>query len=503
MDALIILGAVALLALLVIRANVVLAYHWDWSVVGTYLLRTDPKTGELVPNLLLQGFFTTIRLAVWSLLLGTLVGAIGAGLLVYGRPALRWLARCGVELVRDMPPIVLIFVLYFFVSSQLMPLLGLQRLLQSAPAWLLGAIAALLAPPERINDFLSGLACLALLAGAYITEILRAGLQSIPLGQIEAGRALGPAWLHSVPPGGASPGGAQRAAGAGRSVHHLDQGQLAGGADLDPGADLHDHRGLIHHPALFRGVAVHRSAVFLRLLLPVPAVRRAGAALAARLTRIACSIPLDRSGLHVGVLGVPFSDDAHAYGVIPVPIAVLGGARGPTLLISAGVHGDEYEGQIVLRRLLREIDPARLTGRLILLPALNLPAVRVARRCSPIDGANMNRAFPGDPDGGPTAQIAHYVERELLPLCQAALDLHSGGTASEYLPCAYVYAGGPLAEAKTRLAHAFAAPLAVVIGTTAETRSLSAACERAGRADDRRRARRRGAGGYGGAGCSR
>jgi polar amino acid transport system permease protein len=191
MDALIILGAVALLALLVIRANVVLAYHWDWSVVDTYLLRTDPKTGELVPNLLLQGFFTTIRLAVWSLLLGSLVGAIGAGLLVYGRPALRWLARCGVELVRDMPPIVLIFVLYFFVSSQLMPLLGLQRLLQSAPAWLLEAIAALLAPPERINDFLSGLACLALLAGAYITEILRAGLQSIPLGQIEAGRALG------------------------------------------------------------------------------------------------------------------------------------------------------------------------------------------------------------------------------------------------------------------------------------------------------------------------
>ena len=85
MDALIILGAVALLALLVIRANVVLAYHWDWSVVGTYLLRTDPKTGELVPNLLLQGFFTTIRLAVWSLLLGSLVGAIGAGLLAQDR----------------------------------------------------------------------------------------------------------------------------------------------------------------------------------------------------------------------------------------------------------------------------------------------------------------------------------------------------------------------------------------------------------------------------------
>jgi predicted deacylase len=202
--------------------------------------------------------------------------------------------------------------------------------------------------------------------------------------------------------------------------------------------------------------------------------------MAARMTRISCSIPLDAPGLHIGHLGVPFSDDAHAYGVIPAPIAVLGGAPGPTVLLSAGVHGDEYEGQIVLRRLLRDLDPARLAGRLILLPALNLPAVRAARRCSPVDGANMNRAFPGDPDGGPTAQLAHYVEQELLPRCQAAVDLHSGGTASEYLPCAYVYAGGPMAEAKMRLARAFGAPLSVLVGTTAETRSLSAACERCG-----------------------
>ena len=196
------------------------------------------------------------------------------------------------------------------------------------------------------------------------------------------------------------------------------------------------------------------------------------------MTRITCSIPLDEAGRHIGYLGVPFSDDAHAYGVIPVPIAVLSGAPGPTMLLSAGVHGDEYEGQIVLRRLLRDLGPTSLRGRLILLPALNLPAVRAARRCSPVDGVNMNRAFPGDPDGGPTAQLAHYVEQKLLPLCQAAVDLHSGGTASEYLPCAYVYAGGPMAGSKKRLSNAFGVPLAVVVGATAETRSLSAACER-------------------------
>jgi predicted deacylase len=80
----------------------------------------------------------------------------------------------------------------------------------------------------------------------------------------------------------------------------------------------------------------------------------------------------------------------------------------------------------------------------------------------------------------PTAQIGFYVEHVLLPLCDAAVDLHSGGAASEYVPCAYVYAGGPMAAAKAAMAQAFGADLAMVVGKTAETRSLSAACERQG-----------------------
>ena len=199
-----------------------------------------------------------------------------------------------------------------------------------------------------------------------------------------------------------------------------------------------------------------------------------------RVSRIACSIDLDGAGRRVGFLGVPFSDDAHAYGVIPVPIAVLVGGAGPTVLLTAGVHGDEYEGQIVLRRLLREIDPTTLSGRIILMPAVNLPAVRAARRISPLDGGNMNRAFPGSADGGPTAQIAHWIETVLLPQCDAALDLHSGGRTAEYLPCGYVYEGGPCAVEKIALAHAFGAPITVLVGSTAEDRSLSAAAERVG-----------------------
>jgi polar amino acid transport system permease protein len=191
LDLAIILAVVAGLGALVIRANIVLDHRWNWSVIPTYLVRNDPATGTWEANLLLQGFFTTIRLAIWSLLIGTVVGTVAATMRVSGRPALRWLARGFVELVRNIPPIVLIFVGYFFVSSQVMPGLGIDRALRMAPAMVQLGAASMLAGPERINDFLAGLACLGLLAGAYMTEIIRAGLQSVPASQVEAGRALG------------------------------------------------------------------------------------------------------------------------------------------------------------------------------------------------------------------------------------------------------------------------------------------------------------------------
>ena len=176
---------------LAIRANAVLGYRWDWSVVGAYLVRTDPATGQLATNLLLQGFFTTVRLAVWSLAMGAVLGCAVAAMRLSSRPALRWLGRVFVELVRNVPPVVLIFVFYFFVSSQVMPTLGLDRAVAAAPAWLQHAAAIVLSPAARLNDFIAGLACLGLLAGAYAAEIIRAGLRSVPATQVEAGRALG------------------------------------------------------------------------------------------------------------------------------------------------------------------------------------------------------------------------------------------------------------------------------------------------------------------------
>jgi len=191
LDVAVIAGVLAALGWLGLTSERRLAYHWDWSAVFAFLLRSDPASGRIEPNLLLLGLFTTLRLAVWSLVLGMLIGTLFAAMRVARRPALRWLARLYVELVRNAPPIVLIFVFYFFISSRIMPLLGISAALVGAPGWLQDVVSVLLAPPERVDDFLSGLACLGLIAGAYITEILRAGLQSVPGSQIEAARALG------------------------------------------------------------------------------------------------------------------------------------------------------------------------------------------------------------------------------------------------------------------------------------------------------------------------
>lgn len=199
-------------------------------------------------------------------------------------------------------------------------------------------------------------------------------------------------------------------------------------------------------------------------------------------TRVRCDIDFAAGGRQVSHLRVPHSDDRHAYGAVAVPIAVLAHGEGPTVLLTAGNHGDEYEGQIVLRRLLREIDPSEVRGRMIVLPALNAPAVSAATRVSPLDGGNMNRAFPGDPDGGPTAQIAHYLEHVVLPMCDYALDLHSGGSASVYVPCAFVRRAGDAAllSRKIAAAEAFGAPYSLIVDGIAENRSLSAACDRQG-----------------------
>ncbi len=149
-------------------------------------------------------------------------------------------------------------------------------------------------------------------------------------------------------------------------------------------------------------------------------------------TLISSDVDFAAEGKHSGYLRVPHSVDNSAYGWLPVPITVIRNGEGPTLVLSAGVHGDEYEGQVALAELATELSPEHIRGRLILLPMVNLPAAKHGRRISPLDSGNLNRLYPGNPVGSPSEMIAHYHEEVILPLADYAVDLHSGGSSLHY-----------------------------------------------------------------------
>ena len=153
---------------------------------------------------------------------------------------------------------------------------------------------------------------------------------------------------------------------------------------------------------------------------------------------VSCDLDLESPGKRTGNLRLIHSDNVYAGSVVPIPIAVIANGEGPSVILSAGTHGNEYEGQVILRELVGELTPERVNGRVIVMPSLNMPAVRDDARVSPLDGANLNRVFPGAPDQGPTMAIAGFLSEVILPHCDAGIDIHTGGAATTFLPLVYL-----------------------------------------------------------------
>ncbi|WP_321367873.1 amino acid ABC transporter permease [uncultured Desulfuromusa sp.] len=167
-----------------------LEYRWNWQVIPQYLLRHDPVEGW-VPNLLLLGLLTTVRLSFWSLFLALPIGLVAGLMRTSAHLFSRMIGGTYVTLLRNLPPLVLIFIFYFFISDQILPLLGLGELITAAPLWVQQTAKLLLAPPDQLEAFIAAIITLALFEAAYIGEIVRAGINSVESGQWEAGRALG------------------------------------------------------------------------------------------------------------------------------------------------------------------------------------------------------------------------------------------------------------------------------------------------------------------------
>lgn len=157
---------------------------------------------------------------------------------------------------------------------------------------------------------------------------------------------------------------------------------------------------------------------------------------------------------------------------------IRGKGEGPRLLIVAGVHGDEWEPMVAVRRLAGTLQPDEVRGIVTLVPVLNVPAYRAGRRVGP-DGLDLARTFPGRPDGSPTQQIA-YEFTSLLDRADYLIDLHTGGLQLSVWPLAgyLIHPDAEILQQQRRMARAFGLDAVWGNDPTLEGRTLSAARDR-------------------------
>lgn len=200
------------------------------------------------------------------------------------------------------------------------------------------------------------------------------------------------------------------------------------------------------------------------------------------------NVDLDAEGKASGYFRLPLathdrSNDDAGYSWEGIPVVSVKNGDGPRVLLMAGNHGNEYEGQILLMKLIRSLAPEDIGGQVIFLPAANAPAVRANRRISPLDDGNLNRMFPGDPAGSPTSMIAHMIENELLPRVDYVFDFHSGSLSVDYLPCGVIARSDDPQRFARSVAYleAFGMPTSMIIDhSTGGDRALIGACRRKG-----------------------
>lgn len=147
------------------------------------------------------------------------------------------------------------------------------------------------------------------------------------------------------------------------------------------------------------------------------------------------SINFELPGAHHYQLAFPLDG---SWGYSLVPLTVINGLRPgqpPGVAVFGGTHGNEYEGQIAVKRLCGDLDAAAMSGRVILMPQLSESACRAGMRISPEDGVNMNRAFPGSPHGTLSYRIAHFVKTFVFPQVRIVVDLHAGGNEANFPLC--------------------------------------------------------------------
>jgi uncharacterized protein len=163
---------------------------------------------------------------------------------------------------------------------------------------------------------------------------------------------------------------------------------------------------------------------------------------------------------------------------VSLPVAIThGSAPGPVLAVTAGIHGGEYVPIVAVRQFIRDLDPARMRGT-VLACLLSSPAAFGERSAfvNPADGQNLNRSFPGDPLGGPTARLAAWLWENLLARADYYVDCHCGDLPEALDPFTSVSPGpdGAIGEQSRALAECFDVARLIVSRTEGSTVSEAA-----------------------------
>lgn len=152
---------------------------------------------------------------------------------------------------------------------------------------------------------------------------------------------------------------------------------------------------------------------------------------------VSCSIDLEVEGKSTGYLKIGDSTNTSGWATYMVPIIKFKNGDGPCVLVLAGNHGDEYEGQFAAAHLSHNIDISEVTGTIIIIPCLSQPASKAGTRLWP-DGTNFNRIFPGQKNGTIPEKLAFYLSNELFPKVDVVFELHSGGRGHYFIPCSHM-----------------------------------------------------------------
>jgi predicted deacylase len=150
-----------------------------------------------------------------------------------------------------------------------------------------------------------------------------------------------------------------------------------------------------------------------------------------------------------GVLAVPAGSDA----ALDIPVAVVHGAKpGPVLALVAGAHGTEYASIIAIEKLIERLDPAEVSGTVILVPLINLASFeQKVPHVNPVDGKSMNRFYPGKTDGTQTERALYAMTKQVVERCDYLIDFHGGDLDEDLRPYSYwVKTGNAKQDATSR-----------------------------------------------------